>query len=114
MRIQSETPTNPLLQGNPVNSLRRYIGSVYAGNDLARAGMGAGFPVFAGAMFSNLGLDWGCSLLGFLSIAFIPIPIAIYKYGRRIRMSLPFPERFLERWLTMHPGLASKFARHDI
>ena len=52
--------------------------------------MGAGFPVFAGAMFRNLGLDWGCSLLGFLSIAFIPIPVALYLWGRKIRMSFRF------------------------
>ncbi|KAK4624702.1 Caffeine resistance protein 5 [Fulvia fulva] len=54
----------------------KVVGSVLAGNDFARA------------MF-------GCSLLGFLSIAFIPIPIAIYYYGERSRKS-------------------SKYARHDI
>jgi hypothetical protein len=51
--------------------------------------MGAAFPVFAGAMFGNLGLDWGCSLLGFLSVAFIPIPIAIYFFGQKIRTPPP-------------------------
>ena len=60
-----------------------------------RSAMGGGFPIFASAMFHTLGLDWGCSLLGFLSIAFIPIPIVLYKYGKRIRM-------------------ASKHARHDL
>jgi DHA1 family multidrug resistance protein-like MFS transporter len=91
MRIQSETPNKSTpSQGTPANRLSRYIGSVYAGNDLARSAMGAAFPVFAGAMFRNLGLDWGCSLLGFLSIAFIPIPVALYVYGRKIRMSFRF------------------------
>lgn len=52
--------------------------------------MGAGFPVFAGAMFRNLGLNWGCSLLGFLSIAFIPIPVMLYVWGRKIRMTFRF------------------------
>jgi hypothetical protein len=91
MRIQSELPNQSTpSQGTSANRLSRYIGSVYAGNDLARSAMGAGFPVFAGAMFRNLGLDWGCSLLGFLSIAFIPIPVALYVYGRKIRMSFRF------------------------
>ena len=78
-----------MLGDQKVDNLRRYIGSVYAGNDLARSCMGAAFPVFAGAMFGNLGLDWGCSLLGFLSVAFIPIPIALYFFGRKIRTSSP-------------------------
>lgn len=54
--------------------------------------MGAGFPLFATAMFDTLGLDWGSGLLGFLSIAFIPIPFALWYYGRRIRESHPLSE----------------------
>ena len=72
-----------------------YVGSVLAGNDLLRCSTGAAFPLFATHMFRQLGIDWACSLLGFLSIAFIPIPILLYKYGRRIR-------------------LVSNYARHDI
>lgn len=51
--------------------------------------MGAGFPLFATAMFKTLGLDWGSALLGFLSIAFIPIPFVLWYYGRRIRELIP-------------------------
>lgn len=47
--------------------------------------MGAGFPLFATAMFKTLGIDWGSSLLGFLSVAFVAIPVALWYYGRRIR-----------------------------
>jgi DHA1 family multidrug resistance protein-like MFS transporter len=35
-----------------------YTASVLAGNDLMRSSFGAGFPLFAGAMYSNLGIDW--------------------------------------------------------
>ncbi|KAK4504597.1 hypothetical protein PRZ48_005513 [Zasmidium cellare] len=73
----------------------KVVGSVLAGNDFMRAMMGGAFPIFAGAMFGNLGIDWGCTLLAFLSVAFIPIPIAIYYYGERLRN-------------------ASKYARHDM
>ncbi|KAL9054273.1 MAG: hypothetical protein Q9162_004231 [Coniocarpon cinnabarinum] len=73
----------------------RYVASVYAGNDLMRSSFGAGFPLFANAMFHRLGIDWGCSLLAFLSMLFIPIPFILYRYGERIR------------------GV-SKMARHDI
>jgi MFS transporter, DHA1 family, multidrug resistance protein len=73
----------------------KYIASVYAGNDLVRSSFGAGFPLFAHAMYTKLGVGWASSLLGFLSIAFIPIPYVLYFYGERIRAR-------------------SKMARHDL
>ncbi|KAK0104487.1 hypothetical protein ONS95_004776 [Cadophora gregata] len=72
-----------------------YAASVLAGNDFFRSSFGAGFPLFAGAMYKKLGVAWASSLLGFLSIAFIPIPFVLYFYGERIRK-------------------ASKRARHDL
>ncbi|MCJ1312874.1 hypothetical protein MMC25_006550 [Agyrium rufum] len=72
-----------------------YAASVLAGNDLIRSSFGAGFPLFASAMYKKLGVGWASSLLGFLSILFIPIPFILVKYGERLRH-------------------ASKRARHDI
>ncbi|THW75701.1 MFS general substrate transporter [Aureobasidium pullulans] len=72
-----------------------YVGSVLAGNDLIRCSVGSVFPLFAPHMFHQLGVDWASSLLGFLAIAFVPIPYLLYKYGKQIRMS-------------------SNYARHDI
>ncbi|ETN43820.1 uncharacterized protein HMPREF1541_11144 [Cyphellophora europaea CBS 101466] len=62
-----------------------YAASVLAGNDLVRSSFGAGFPLFATAMYNKLGVDWASSLLGFLSIAFIPIPFLLFKYGSALR-----------------------------
>ncbi|KAF2150202.1 MFS general substrate transporter [Myriangium duriaei CBS 260.36] len=73
-----------------------YVASVYAGNDLLRSSFGTGFPLFATQMYTRLGVDWASSLLGFLSIAFIPIPFVLYKYGKTLRVN------------------HSKFARKDI
>jgi DHA1 family multidrug resistance protein-like MFS transporter len=61
------------------------VASVLAGNDLMRSSFGAGFPLFANAMFQTLGINWASSLLGFLGLAFCPIPFLLYKYGRQIR-----------------------------
>jgi DHA1 family multidrug resistance protein-like MFS transporter len=61
------------------------VASVLAGNDLMRSAFGAGFPLFANAMFVNLGINWASSTLAFLGIAFIPIPFALYKWGKQIR-----------------------------
>ncbi|KZL74844.1 multidrug resistance protein [Colletotrichum tofieldiae] len=56
-----------------------YAASVLAGNDLFRSAFGAGFPLFATAMYERLGVSWASSLLGFLAIVFIPIPFVLYK-----------------------------------
>ena len=63
----------------------KYVASVLAGNDLMRAGFGAGFPLFAGAMFHKLGIDWGNTLLALLSALFIPVPFILVKYGGKLR-----------------------------
>lgn len=36
-------------------------------------------------MFHNLGVQWAGSLLGFLAVAFMPIPFLFYIYGERLR-----------------------------
>ena len=56
-----------------------YAASVLAGNDFMRSSFGAGFPLFANAMYKNLGVAWASSTLGFLSVAFIPIPFVLYR-----------------------------------
>lgn len=56
----------------------KYAASVLAGNDLMRSSFGAGFPLFASAMYKNLGTPWASSTLGFISTAFIPVPFLLY------------------------------------
>lgn len=51
----------------------RYAASVLAGNDFMRSSFGAGFPLFATAMFHNLGVGWACTLLGCLTVLFVPL-----------------------------------------
>lgn len=41
--------------------------------------------LFATQMFDKLGVDWAGSLLGFLGVAFLPIPFLFYIYGERLR-----------------------------
>jgi hypothetical protein len=36
-------------------------------------------PLVSHGLFLNLGVDWGCTLLGCISILFIPIPFVLYK-----------------------------------
>lgn len=62
-----------------------YQASVLAGNDFLRSCLGAGFPLFAGAMYKRLGVDWASSTLAFISVAFVPIPFVVFRYGRWLR-----------------------------
>lgn len=59
--------------------------SAIAGNTMVRSGFAAGFPLFGPAMFHRLGVEWATSLLAFLSLAMIPIPVLFWKYGKEIR-----------------------------
>ena len=63
--------------------------SVLAGNDFMRSSFGAGFPLFATAMYNNLGVAWASSTLAFISIVFIPISFVLYK----VCSSSPRPQR---------------------
>ncbi|KAI9930149.1 hypothetical protein MW887_011959 [Aspergillus wentii] len=75
---------NPVLNYLP-DAYPAYAASVLAGNDLFRSSFGAGFPLFASAMYKNLGVGWASSTLAFLSIVFIPIPVVLMRYGETLR-----------------------------
>jgi len=62
-----------------------FANSALAGNTFVRSLAGAGFPLFAQAMYHTLGVAWATSLLGFLCVAFFPVPILFYLYGKKIR-----------------------------
>lgn len=71
-------------------SFWRYLASVFAGNDLFRSMMAGAFPLFARPLFLNLStkrfkIAWGSSVLGFISLAMIAIPVLFYLNGPRLR-----------------------------
>ncbi|EER42089.1 citrinin biosynthesis transporter CtnC [Histoplasma capsulatum H143] len=59
--------------------------SAIAVNTFVRCITAAAFPLFAVHMYEKLGVNWAGSLLGFLSLALVPLPILLYFYGARIR-----------------------------
>jgi len=75
------------------NAVLSYLGQAYAGhaasvfasNDFLRSMFGAGFPLFARAMYERLGVIGASCLLGGLGACFIPIPILLHRYGHRLR-----------------------------
>lgn len=71
--------------------------SAIAANTFLRSIMAAGFPLFAEQMFNGLTIKWAGSLLGFVALALIPVPIAFYFYGAKLRAKskfAPTPPKF--------------------
>jgi len=90
--LPSETDVSfPLRQNAVLNYLPdaypTYVASVLAGNDFIHLMFGVGFPLFARAMYINLGIGWASTLLALLLCTFVPIPILLYKYGEHICMA---------------------------
>ena len=59
--------------------------SAIAANSLLRYMLAAAFPLFTVQMYNKLGVDWAASLLGFISVAMLPIPWILYRWGPFLR-----------------------------
>lgn len=71
-------------------SFYNYLASVFAGNDLFRSTIAGCFPLFARPLFNNLGSEkypvgWGSSVLGFIAVGMIAIPVVFYLKGPKLR-----------------------------
>ncbi|KAM3444767.1 hypothetical protein NHJ13734_001117 [Beauveria thailandica] len=66
-----------------------YHGSVVASqasaNSLARYAFAGAFPLFIVQMYDRLGVDWAVSLFAFVTVALLPIPWVLFRFGPRIR-----------------------------
>ncbi|KAJ5301432.1 hypothetical protein N7508_006295 [Penicillium antarcticum] len=72
-----------------------YSASALAASVIVRSIAGALFPLAADPMYNSLGVSWATSLLGFISLACIPIPFALLHWGPLIRKRSPFCQRLL-------------------
>ncbi|KAL8397596.1 hypothetical protein RB594_004346 [Gaeumannomyces avenae] len=73
-----------------VDAYLMFAASAIAGNTFLRSLCGAGFPLFAGAMFNGMGVQWASLLLGCVAVAMIPIPVIFWIYGHKIRARSAF------------------------
>ncbi|KAK4202117.1 fluconazole resistance protein 1 [Triangularia verruculosa] len=62
-----------------------YAASAIAANTVARSLAGMLLPLAGPSMYQNLGFGWGNSLLGFICILMIPVPLLLHRYGARLR-----------------------------
>jgi hypothetical protein len=68
-----------------IDAFAFYAASALAANTVIRSIMGAVLPLCGQKMYDTLGLGWGNSLLGFISLALLPVPWAILKWGEFLR-----------------------------
>ena len=70
-----------------VDAFTVHAASVSAAATVFRSLLGALLPLAGNSMYDALGLGWGTSVLGFIAVAFIPMPLIFWKYGQQIRES---------------------------
>jgi hypothetical protein len=64
-----------------------YAASAMAANTVLRSIVAAILPVAGPKMYAKLGYGWGNSLLGFVALLLMPIPLIFIKYGERLRLN---------------------------
>ncbi|KAI1842231.1 hypothetical protein JX265_001409 [Neoarthrinium moseri] len=78
------------------DAYRVYSASALAGIGLIRNIAGAAFPLFGRHLFEKLGYQWGPSLLAFLSVALIPIPFVLVRFGSTLRKNSPWASQHMD------------------
>ncbi|GME39463.1 Major facilitator superfamily protein [Neofusicoccum parvum] len=68
-----------------VDAFTIHASSAMAANTLVRSTLGATLPLCALDMYDALGLGWGNSILAFIALAVVPVPVLFSLYGERIR-----------------------------
>jgi hypothetical protein len=77
------------LQTYLVDAFTRYAASAIAANTVLRSLVGALLPLSGLRLYNKLGLGWGNSVLGFIALALVPVPVLFAIYGERIRKRYP-------------------------
>ena len=77
-----------------VDAFTQHAASVIAANTVLRSMFGAFLPLAGLPMYDSLGLGWGNSLLGFIGVAFIPVPVLFRYYGEKLRTNPRFQVQF--------------------
>ncbi|ODN90730.1 hypothetical protein L198_06046 [Cryptococcus wingfieldii CBS 7118] len=57
---------------------------------IVRSHFGAAFSLFATQMYEKLGTQWASTLLGFLNLLMVPIPVVLMRYGHLLRAQSKF------------------------
>ena len=73
-----------------VDAFKVHAASAIAATIVMRCIVGAFLPLTGPPLYANLGLGWGNSVLGFIGLVFVPVPMLFMRYGERIRKGASF------------------------
>lgn len=82
--------TNISLYSYLVDAFAIYAASAVSACVMASCIAGALLPMAGPSLYAHLGVGWGTSVLAFISMIFIPVPIFLMKYGERARKNSKF------------------------
>jgi hypothetical protein len=72
------------------NTYTIYSASVMTANSFLRFVAAALLPLAAKPLYSNLGVHWASSLLGFVAVVLAFIPVFFFRYGAAVRAKSEF------------------------
>jgi multidrug resistance protein len=72
-------------QAYVVDAYSQYSASALAACSVMRSVVAAFLPLAGPQIYDALGVGWGSSVLGFIALALVPVPLLAYKYGKSIR-----------------------------
>lgn len=73
-----------------VDAFIPYSASAVACAVLVRSVLAATLPLIAGSLYRDLGFGWGSTLLAFIGLAGVPVPIILFRYGGPLRRRFKF------------------------
>ncbi|TVY82541.1 Efflux pump radE [Lachnellula suecica] len=77
-----------------IDAFTIHSASALAANTILRSLFGCFLPLAGPPLYEKLGLGWGNSLLAFIAMAMIPIPVMFWRYGESIRTNQRFKINF--------------------
>lgn len=80
-----------------VDAYEVFAASAMAAAGTSRSVFGAVLPFATRPMYEALGIEWACSLLGFVMVGLCVIPFAFWRCGDRIRANSAFCRELKER-----------------
>ncbi|KAL2834367.1 putative MFS transporter [Aspergillus cavernicola] len=90
-----------------------YAASVLAAAAIFRSVVGAVFPLFTTQMYHNLGIHWASSIPAFMTLACMPFPLIMYRYGMAVRMKCKYSFEAAEMMRQMQLQQAAATAGED-
>lgn len=73
------------VQNYYIDAFEKYAASAIAAGALFRSIIGGVVPLFTPVLLEKVGVGWGLSVFGFLSVVLAPSPLLFYRYGEWLR-----------------------------